>query len=98
MPGTSSLSCAQGGLRHAKLQRILAGFAFGCLPLLAVLGGAGVLLTCTGSGQGVTQTAALEDALLERKTSLWLFFASPFSSQEAFVLFARRVVLFGVFQ
>lgn len=39
MPGTSSLSCAQGGLCHAELQRILAGFAFGCLPLLAVLGG-----------------------------------------------------------
>lgn len=59
MPGSSSLSCAQGGLYHAKLQRILAGFAFGCLPLLAVLGGAGVLLTCIGPGQGITQTAAL---------------------------------------
>lgn len=77
MPGISSLSCAQGGLRHAKLQRILAGFAFGCLPLLAVLG-IGVLLICTGLGQGASQTAALEDALLERKTSLWLFFCLPF--------------------
>lgn len=83
MLGTSSLSCAQGGLSHAKLQRILAGFAFGCLPLLAVLGVAGVLLPCTGPGQGVTQTAALGDALLETKTSLWLLFASRSSSRGA---------------
>lgn len=56
-----------------KLPRILAGFPSGCLPLFLAPGG---LETCEEPTQGVPQIAALEDAWLERKTSLSVFFAS----------------------
>lgn len=77
MPGTSSLSCAQGGLCHAKLQGILAGFDFGCLSLLAVLGGAGVLLTCTGLKRYHSNSCLIGCPAREENIPLAIFYLPP---------------------